>query len=134
MKNYCLCCICTFICCVTSFFSLQLNHLTYLLTISAVTLLQSQSESPSDRCAKLYNVAASNNRDHAPQSFFAYASHWLIVFIIHMLVSWKMTRHNQSIIIACSHHNSNGCYFLRSSCSLYGESHILNTTPTERLQ
>jgi len=27
-----------------------------------------RSESPSGKCAKLHTVAASNNRDHAPQS------------------------------------------------------------------
>jgi len=39
-----------------------------------------RSESPSGKCAKLYAVAASNNKDHAPQSLFTYASHYFQSF------------------------------------------------------
>jgi len=35
-----------------------------------------RSEIPSGMCAKLRTVAASNNRDHASQSLFAYASRY----------------------------------------------------------
>jgi len=34
-----------------------------------------RSEIPSGKCAKLRTLTASNNRDHALQSLFAYASH-----------------------------------------------------------
>ena len=40
----------------------------------------SRSESPSGMCAKLDIVAASNNRDHAPQSLFKYACHYVQSF------------------------------------------------------
>ena len=39
-----------------------------------------QSGSPSGKCAKLHTVATSKNRDHTPQSLFAYASHFVQSF------------------------------------------------------
>jgi len=47
-----------------------------------IELLQEllRSEIPSGMCAKLRTVAASNNKVHAPQSLFAYASHFVQSF------------------------------------------------------
>jgi len=39
-----------------------------------------RSESPSSMCTKLHTVAASSNRDHAPQSLAAYASRYIQSF------------------------------------------------------
>jgi len=39
-----------------------------------------RSEGPSGMCAKLRTAAASNNRDHAPQPLFAYASRYVQSF------------------------------------------------------
>jgi len=39
-----------------------------------------RSESPSGKCAKLYTMVASNNRDHMPWSLFAYASYYVQSF------------------------------------------------------
>jgi len=47
-----------------------------LITLESFMVLL-RSESPSGICAKLRTVAASNNRDNAPQSLFAYASHFV---------------------------------------------------------
>jgi len=49
-----------------------------LYKISGFLLLQ--SESLSSKCTKLHTVEASNNRDHTPQSFFTYASHYVQLF------------------------------------------------------
>ena len=41
---------------------------------SHIFLVVLRTESPSAKCAKLHIVAACDNRDHAPRSFFAYAN------------------------------------------------------------
>jgi len=45
-----------------------------------------RSESPSGKCAKLRTVAASNNRDHAPQSLYycLFAPHNVVLFLAHI--------------------------------------------------
>jgi len=74
-----------------------------------------RSESPSGKWAKLHTVAASNNRDHAPRSLFAYA---IVTFT--SLVSPEITRHDHSII-ACSRHIYVWCCSSRTS---RGKPHI----------
>jgi len=62
-------------------------------------MLVLRSESPTGMCAKLRTMAASNNRDHAPQSLFAYASHQVQPFTRQYRQSFHAAI---SLIIACS--------------------------------
>ena len=58
-----------------------------------------RSEIPSGMCAKLRTVVASNNRDHAPQSFFAYACRYVQSFTSQYRQSFHVAI---SLTVACS--------------------------------
>jgi len=60
-----------------------------LLPLKAKDTLLLRSESPSGMCAKLHTVAASNNRDHTPQSLYYcwFVPHvlYVVLFLAHIL-------------------------------------------------
>jgi len=87
-----------------------------------------RSEIPSGMCAKLRTVAASNNRDHASQSHFAYASHHVQSFTRYYGQSFHVAI---SLIIACSLHAYIFLFFTHIS---FVVNNTINTTPPERLQ
>ena len=77
-----------------------------------------RSEIPSGMRAKLRTVAASNNRDHASRSLFAYASHYVQSFTSQYRQSFHVAI---SLIIACSRYIYNGV--ILHAHPVRGESH-----------
>jgi len=95
------------------------------LVCQAYILLQ--SESPSGMCAKLCTVAASNNKDHAQRSLFAYANHNVQSFTS----SYQQRLRHDHSIIPCSRHIYMVLFF---SHILFMVNHAFSEIPAERLQ
>jgi len=88
-----------------------------------------QLEIPSGMFAKLHTEAASNNRDHATQSLFAYACRYVQSFTSQCRQSFHVAI---SLIIACSRHAYIMVLFFTHIPFVVN--HTINATPPERLQ
>jgi len=86
-----------------------------------------RSENPSSMCAKLRTAAASNNRDHASQSLFAYACRYVQSFTRQHRQSFHVAF---SLIIACSRHADLFLFFVHI---LFVVNHTINATDAATL-